>query len=58
MEEWQRLLKDGVNNAQQLFDRFGVDKALALAKDSTDTPRWRNSAFLRSTLAASGYLPM
>ena len=29
MEEWQRLLKDGVNNAEQLFERFGVDKELA-----------------------------
>jgi lysine 2,3-aminomutase len=29
MEEWQRLLKDGINNADQLFERFGVDKALA-----------------------------
>lgn len=29
MEEWQRLLKEGVNNAEQLFERFGVDKELA-----------------------------
>src|SRR5262245_59834097 len=29
MEEWQQLLKDGINNAEQLFERFGVDKALA-----------------------------
>lgn len=29
MEEWQRLLKDGVNNAEQLFERFGVEKVLA-----------------------------
>lgn len=29
MEEWQRLLKEGVNSAQQLAERFGIDKELA-----------------------------
>ncbi len=28
MEEWKQLLRDGVNNSQQLFERFGIDKDL------------------------------
>lgn len=29
METWQQLLRDGVNNADQLFARFGVDREVA-----------------------------
>ena len=28
MDEWKQLLRDGVNNSQQLFERFGIDKDL------------------------------
>ena len=35
MENWQQLLRDGINNADQLFERFGVDRDLAdkISKD-------------------------
>ncbi len=35
MEAWQQLLRNGINNADQLFERFGVDRDVAdrISKD-------------------------
>jgi len=52
MEEWQRLLKEGVNNAHQLAERLGVDEELA-ERISRDF-RIRINAYYLSLIKAPG----
>ena len=52
METWQQLLRDGINNADQLFEKFGVDRDLA-AQISKDF-RIRINAYYLGLIEAPG----